>query len=116
MLCSGSEERGRYDGDSIGAEPFLEPMQVADIVVGDGSGRFDFEGDDSAVVSFDDQVDFLLAAAASQISDAGLVRLCVGAHGERDEGLEQGAVPRDRRALCRVVEQRVDSDTQQPGC
>lgn len=83
MGSSRSEEGGGQNGDAVstavgvgaggddrsveklGAEPLLEPMQVADVMVGDGSGQLDFQGDDSSVVSFDDQVDFLLAAPAS---------------------------------------------------
>ena len=67
----------------------------------DGRRELHLEGDDPAVAAFDDEVDFVLAAARPEVSDAGLVGLRAGSDRERDQrfeqGAEEGALPRDGR-------------------
>lgn len=64
---SGTQEGSRYDGDAVasavgvaaggdddgveqvGAEALAEPVEVAHVVVGDGGGDLDFDGDDPSV-------------------------------------------------------------------
>ena len=45
----------------------------------------------SSAGPFDDQVDLVFAAAGTQVKDAGLGRLGINAHGQRDERFEEGA-------------------------
>ena len=71
---------------------------MPDVRVVDGRGQLYLEGDDAAVAAFDDEVDFLLAAAGPEVSDAGLVGLRVGSDRERHQRFEQGA---EERALAR---------------
>ena len=85
---SGTQQGGRYDGDAVaaavgvaaggdddgveqvGAEVLAEPAEVAHVVVGDGGGDLDFDGDDPAVIALDDEVDLVVAVAGSEVVDA----------------------------------------------
>nr|WP_242606913.1 hypothetical protein [Protofrankia symbiont of Coriaria ruscifolia] len=44
--------------DELGAEKAVKDGHAAEVVAGDGIGRLAFDGDDLAVVAFQDDVDF----------------------------------------------------------
>ena len=60
-------------------------MKVAYIVVGDVGREFHLEGDDLAVRSLNDEVDFVVSVLSSQVMHGGVDRLRVDANGQRDE-------------------------------
>jgi hypothetical protein len=133
--AAGTQQRGRYDGDAVaaavgvaaggdddgveqvGAEALAEPVEVAHVVVGDGGGDLDLDGDDPAVVALDDEVDLVVAVAGSEVVDARLGSLGVGAHAERNERLEEApreiAVAQGRGAGVAARQERVEADAEQ---
>ena len=104
---------GGDDGgvEKVGSDAFVEPLEVADVVVVDRTFELDLEGDDSLVCSFNDEVDLVLAASSSQVADSCFVGSGVDTHREGDErfeqGAEQGAVLGNGRALMGIVEQTI---------
>jgi len=90
------------DDDLVGetvTDLFTEPEEMADIVGADCWGEFDFECDDLAIASFDDQVDFagVFSIGGTQMSDISMHRLGIDAYALGDKGLEKRAQPRSCR-------------------
>ena len=84
---SRSQQGGRYDGDAVGSSvggrsgvdddlveeivsaAFGQPAQMIDVVIVDSPSEFDLDGDDSAVVAFDDSIDLAASPANPQVVD-----------------------------------------------
>jgi hypothetical protein len=47
--------------EQLVAELVAEPPEVADVVIADGVGELDLDGEDAMIAAFDDQVDLVLA-------------------------------------------------------
>jgi hypothetical protein len=114
----GSEESERYHGDPVSAtvgswtcghddtveeaitDALLQPGQMPDVAVIDGSGEFDLDREDPPVVALDDQVDLLSASRSAQVAERRVVAFGVDPYGERHQApkqrAEQRAGARDR--------------------
>lgn len=62
---------------------------MADVVIADGVGELDLDGEDDLIAAFDDQVDLVLAAMGPQMPDARFSRLGVDADVEGHQRLEE---------------------------
>ena len=110
--CLRAEQCGRDDADPVSAPVGLpaggdhdrvkevladgvpKPFQVSGVRIVGVAGELDLDRYHSSAGPFDDQVDLVLAAAGTQVKHAGLGRLGIGAHGQRDERFEEGAYER----------------------
>jgi hypothetical protein len=79
-------------GESM-AELVVEPVEVADVVVGRRFTEFDLDRDDPSVFSLDNEIDFAIRFLGPQVPDPCERRPGVDAHTLRSKGLEQGTQP-----------------------
>lgn len=135
---SRSQQRGRYDGDSIrpavrvrpGAEDhgvekvwadtFTEPHQVSAIPAGDRASELHLDRKDPPVRPFQDEVDLPISVTRSKVADPSFRCLGIDPQIEADEGFEQRAkerrIPWGWRACQRAAQQAVDSGAAQSCC
>ncbi len=96
----------------------LEPEQMLDIVVLDGTTQLDFDGDDPAVGTLHDQVDLMPTATGPEMSQTRFGCLCVDANGLRHEGFEEVSekrpVPRDVWNGLSTLQERPGIDAEEP--
>ena len=113
----GEESCGDDGGvEEVGTDAFVEPFEVAEIVIVDHALQRDLQGNDPSVRPFDDEVDFVFTASSSQVTDSCFVGLGIDGHRKCDERFEQrakqGAVSGNRSTLMGVIDQAVDIDTE----
>src|SRR3954454_10426576 len=107
-VCSGAEQGGGSDGDSILAPVALgsggddhrieqlvsdllrKPAQVTRVRIADVTRELYLDRDHATIRTLDDQVDLVSAAGRAQVLHRGLGRLGIGAGRERHERLEEG--------------------------